>query len=107
MKRMSYLNNPSDDLEKNSSDFHRIQNSLITKRMAAAKVSSEPKWIDKREDDSGSEMSDNEAFLAKGMIRIDSFFLFLIVLRILPIWTLPNALSTISHEGETILSKIV
>ncbi|KAL5277393.1 hypothetical protein ACFFRR_002562 [Megaselia abdita] len=67
MKRMSYLNPSSDELEKNSSDFHRIQNSLITKRMAAAKVSSEPKWMEKRpEDDSGSEISDNETFLAKG-----------------------------------------
>lgn len=65
MKRMSYLNSPSDDLDK--SDFHRIQNSIITKRMAAAKVSSEPKWMEKRpEDDSGSEVSDNEGFLAKG-----------------------------------------
>lgn len=77
MKRMSYLSNPSDDLEKNTSDFHRIQNSLITKRMAAAKVSSEPKWIDKRpEDDSGSEISDNETFLAKGSFSVvtDSFY---------------------------------
>lgn len=71
MKRMSYLSTPSDELEKNSSDFHRIQNSLITKRMAAAKVSSEPKWTEKRpEDDSGSEISDSETFLAKGILLL-------------------------------------
>ncbi|XP_055914565.1 uncharacterized protein LOC129947852 [Eupeodes corollae] len=65
---MSYLGgNTSDiELEKNEFPRSRPQSSLITK-MAAHKLSSEPKWTDKRGDeDTDSEVSMNDNFLAKG-----------------------------------------
>lgn len=64
---MSYLGgNTSDiELEKNEFPRSRPQSSLISK-MAAHKLSSEPKWTDKRDEDTDSEMSMNDNFLAKG-----------------------------------------
>ncbi|EDW05869.1 uncharacterized protein Dmoj_GI16316, isoform A [Drosophila mojavensis] len=62
---MSYLGNASDvECEKN--EFPRPRPTGIVTKMAAHKLSSEPKWADKREDDSDSEVSSPDNFLTKG-----------------------------------------
>ncbi|XP_023179296.1 uncharacterized protein LOC111605146 isoform X2 [Drosophila hydei] len=62
---MSYIGNASDvECEKN--EFPRSRPTGIVTKMAAHKLSSEPKWADKREDDSDSEVSSPDNFLTKG-----------------------------------------
>ncbi|KAH8388092.1 hypothetical protein KR093_011662 [Drosophila rubida] len=63
---MSYIGNAS-DLECEKNEFPRPQRPTgIVTKMAAHKLSSEPKWADKREDDSDSEVSSPDNFLTKG-----------------------------------------
>ncbi|KAM7349091.1 uncharacterized protein ACRADG_008162 [Cochliomyia hominivorax] len=61
---MSYLGNTS-DLESEKMDFGRNRKTNIVSKLQAHKISSEPKWSNKHEDDSDSE-STNENFLTKG-----------------------------------------
>lgn len=66
--KMSYLGGNTSDIELEKSEFQsrsRPQSTLISK-MAAHKLSSEPKWTDKRDEDTDSEVSMNDNFLAKG-----------------------------------------
>ncbi|XP_034483166.1 uncharacterized protein LOC117788469 isoform X4 [Drosophila innubila] len=63
---MSYIGNASDlECEKNEFPRQTRPTGIVTK-MAAHKLSSEPKWTDKREDDSDSEISSPDNFLTKG-----------------------------------------
>ncbi|XP_062138045.1 uncharacterized protein LOC133847192 isoform X4 [Drosophila sulfurigaster albostrigata] len=63
---MSYIGNAS-DLECEKNEFPRPQRPTgIVTKMAAHKLSAEPKWADKREDDSDSEVSSPDNFLTKG-----------------------------------------
>ncbi|XP_064539717.1 uncharacterized protein LOC135429374 isoform X2 [Drosophila montana] len=62
---MSYIGNVS-DLECEKNEFPRPRPAGIVTKMAAHKLSSEPKWADKREDDSDSEVSSPDNFLTKG-----------------------------------------
>ncbi|KAM8719974.1 hypothetical protein ACLKA7_006090 [Drosophila subpalustris] len=63
---MSYIGNASDlECEKNEFPRQTRPSGIVTK-MAAHKLSSEPKWTDKREDDSDSEISSPDNFLTKG-----------------------------------------
>ncbi|EDW66251.2 uncharacterized protein [Drosophila virilis] len=62
---MSYIGNVS-DLECDKNEFSRPRPAGIVTKMAAHKLSSEPKWTDKREDDSDSEVSSPDNFLTKG-----------------------------------------
>ncbi|XP_032597349.1 uncharacterized protein LOC6569479 isoform X2 [Drosophila grimshawi] len=62
---MSYIGNAS-DLECEKNEFPRPRPTGIVTKMAAHKLSSEPKWADKREDDSDSEVSSPDNFLTKG-----------------------------------------
>ncbi|KAH8409015.1 hypothetical protein KR009_005181 [Drosophila setifemur] len=63
---MSFLGNTSDlECEKNEFPRPRSTGGIVTK-VAAHKLSSEPKWADKREDDSDSEVSSPDNFLTKG-----------------------------------------
>ncbi|EDV95415.1 GH17586 [Drosophila grimshawi] len=61
---MSYIGNAS-DLECEKNEFPRPRPTGIVTKMAAHKLSSEPKWADKREDDSDSEVSSPDNFLTK------------------------------------------
>ncbi|KMZ08430.1 uncharacterized protein LOC6725266 isoform X5 [Drosophila simulans] len=62
---MSFLGNTS-DLECEKNEFPRQRPSGIITKVAAHKLSAEPKWTDKREDDSDSEVSSPDNFLTKG-----------------------------------------
>ncbi|XP_017017128.1 uncharacterized protein [Drosophila kikkawai] len=62
---MSFLGNTS-DLECEKNEFPRPRATGIVTKVAAHKLSSEPKWADKREDDSDSEVSSPDNFLTKG-----------------------------------------
>ncbi|XP_030381680.1 uncharacterized protein LOC115629364 isoform X3 [Scaptodrosophila lebanonensis] len=62
---MSYIGNTS-DLECEKNEFPRPRPSGIVTKVAAHKLSSEPKWADKRDDDSDSEVSTPDNFLTKG-----------------------------------------
>ncbi|XP_016986853.1 uncharacterized protein LOC108049953 isoform X5 [Drosophila rhopaloa] len=62
---MSFLGNTS-DLECEKNEFPRQRPSGIVTKVAAHKLSAEPKWTDKREDDSDSEVSSPDNFLTKG-----------------------------------------
>ena len=62
--KMSYLGNTS-DLENEKLEFGRNRATNLVSKLQASKVSSEPKWSKKRNDDSDSE-STNENFLTKG-----------------------------------------
>ncbi|KAH8287685.1 hypothetical protein KR054_011600 [Drosophila jambulina] len=62
---MSFLGNTS-DLECEKNEFPRPRPTGIVTKVAAHKLSSEPKWADKREDDSDSEVSSPDNFLTKG-----------------------------------------
>ncbi|ALC48482.1 CG14445 [Drosophila busckii] len=62
---MSYIGNAS-DLECEKNEFPRPRPTGLVTKMAAHKLSSEPKWVDKREDDSDSEISSPDNFLTKG-----------------------------------------
>ncbi|XP_030569291.1 uncharacterized protein LOC115768742 isoform X4 [Drosophila novamexicana] len=62
---MSYIGNVS-DVECDKNEFSRPRPAGIVTKMAAHKLSSEPKWSDKREDDSDSEVSSPDNFLTKG-----------------------------------------
>lgn len=61
---MSYLGNTS-DLDSEKIEFGRNRATNIVSKSQANKISSEPKWSNKRDDDSDSE-STNENFLTKG-----------------------------------------
>ncbi|XP_017851097.1 uncharacterized protein LOC108605800 isoform X6 [Drosophila busckii] len=61
---MSYIGNAS-DLECEKNEFPRPRPTGLVTKMAAHKLSSEPKWVDKREDDSDSEISSPDNFLTK------------------------------------------
>ncbi|XP_046801317.1 uncharacterized protein LOC111689819 [Lucilia cuprina] len=61
---MSYLGNTS-DLESEKMEFGRNRKTNIVSKLQAHKISSEPKWSNKHEDDSDS-VSTNENFLTKG-----------------------------------------
>lgn len=61
---MSYLGNTS-DLESEKLEFGRNRATNLVSKLQASKISSEPKWSKKRNDDSDSE-STNENFLTKG-----------------------------------------
>ncbi|XP_026847147.1 uncharacterized protein LOC6603081 isoform X2 [Drosophila persimilis] len=54
------------DLECEKNEYARPRPTGIVTKMAAHKLSSEPKWADKREDDSDSEVSSPDNFLTKG-----------------------------------------
>ncbi|XP_001355094.3 uncharacterized protein LOC108165351 isoform X5 [Drosophila miranda] len=54
------------DLECEKNEYPRPRPTGIVTKMAAHKLSSEPKWADKREDDSDSEVSSPDNFLTKG-----------------------------------------
>ncbi|XP_017120495.1 uncharacterized protein LOC108141535 isoform X5 [Drosophila elegans] len=62
---MSFLGNTS-DLECEKNEFPRQRPTGIVTKVAAHKLSAEPKWTDKREDDSDSEVSSPDNFLTKG-----------------------------------------
>ncbi|XP_017016266.1 uncharacterized protein [Drosophila takahashii] len=62
---MSFLGNTS-DLECEKNEFPRQRSTGIVTKVAAHKLSAEPKWTDKREDDSDSEVSSPDNFLTKG-----------------------------------------
>ncbi|XP_017055133.1 uncharacterized protein LOC108097388 isoform X5 [Drosophila ficusphila] len=62
---MSFLGNTS-DLECEKNEFPRQRPSGIVTKVAAHKLSAEPKWTDKREEDSDSEVSSPDNFLTKG-----------------------------------------
>ncbi|KQS30460.1 uncharacterized protein LOC122624394 isoform X2 [Drosophila teissieri] len=62
---MSFLGNTS-DLECEKNEFPRQRPTGIITKVAAHKLSAEPKWTDKREDDSDSEVSSPDNFLTKG-----------------------------------------
>ena len=66
---MSYIGNASDvEQEKNLTEFRRNRSntSLVSKNIGSPKIS-DVIWNDKRDhDDSDSEISDSENFLAKG-----------------------------------------
>ncbi|XP_016962964.1 uncharacterized protein LOC108033216 isoform X2 [Drosophila biarmipes] len=62
---MSFLGNTS-DLECEKNEFPRQRSTGIVTKVAAHKLSAEPKWADKREDDSDSEVSSPDNFLTKG-----------------------------------------
>ncbi|EDW37906.1 GL21312 [Drosophila persimilis] len=53
------------DLECEKNEYARPRPTGIVTKMAAHKLSSEPKWADKREDDSDSEVSSPDNFLTK------------------------------------------
>lgn len=78
---MSYIGNAS-DLECEKNEFPRPRPTGIVTKMAAHKLSAEPKWADKREDDSDSEVSSPDNFLTKGArymgIKIMYFFLYFV-----------------------------
>ncbi|XP_022215045.2 uncharacterized protein LOC111069332 isoform X3 [Drosophila obscura] len=54
------------DLECEKNEYPRQRPTGIVTKLAAHKLSSEPKWTDKREDDSDSEVSSPDNFLTKG-----------------------------------------
>ncbi|KAH8315383.1 hypothetical protein KR067_002592 [Drosophila pandora] len=62
---MSFIGNTS-DLECEKNEFPRPRSTGIVTKVAAHKLSSEPKWVDKREEDSDSEVSSPDNFLTKG-----------------------------------------
>ncbi|KAH8273052.1 hypothetical protein KR018_006390 [Drosophila ironensis] len=62
---MSFIGNTS-DLECEKNEFPRPRSTGIVTKVAAHKLSSEPKWADKREEDSDSEVSSPDNFLTKG-----------------------------------------
>uniref|UniRef100_A0A1A9WFW4 Uncharacterized protein n=1 Tax=Glossina brevipalpis TaxID=37001 RepID=A0A1A9WFW4_9MUSC len=62
---MSYVGNAS-DLECDKTDFQRNRPPNLVTKMQAHKLSAEPKWSTKRDEDSDSEVSSNENFLTKG-----------------------------------------
>ncbi|KAI8117897.1 hypothetical protein CVS40_10334 [Lucilia cuprina] len=64
LANMSYLGNTS-DLESEKMEFGRNRKTNIVSKLQAHKISSEPKWSNKHEDDSDS-VSTNENFLTKG-----------------------------------------
>lgn len=70
---MSYIGNAS-DLECEKNEFPRPRPTGIVTKMAAHKLSSEPKWADKREDDSDSEVSSPDNFLTKGARSFANYF---------------------------------
>lgn len=73
---MSYIGNAS-DLECEKNEFPRPRPTGIVTKMAAHKLSSEPKWADKREDDSDSEVSSPDNFLTKGARSFRNYFFYL------------------------------
>lgn len=62
---MSYVGNTS-DLECEKGDFGRNRTSNLVSKLQAHKISAEPKWSKKRDDDSDSELSAQDNFLTKG-----------------------------------------
>ncbi|XP_017089668.1 uncharacterized protein [Drosophila bipectinata] len=62
---MSFIGNTS-DLECEKNEFPRPRSTGIVTKVAAHKLSAEPKWVDKREEDSDSEVSSPDNFLTKG-----------------------------------------
>ncbi|BFG00170.1 uncharacterized protein DMAD_00223 [Drosophila madeirensis] len=54
------------DLECDKNEYPRQRPTGIVTKVAAHKLSSEPKWADKRDDDSDSEVSSPDNFLTKG-----------------------------------------
>lgn len=76
---MSYIGNAS-DLECEKNEFPRPRPTGIVTKMAAHKLSAEPKWTDKREDDSDSEVSSPDNFLTKGARNLQTCFFYIFIL---------------------------
>ena len=67
---MAYIGNASGiEQDKNHSDFHHNRYSSVTINKMSAQKAQESRWNNKRDDDTDSEISDSEHFLAKGICQ--------------------------------------
>lgn len=92
---MSYLGNTS-DLESEKMDFSRNRKTNIVSKLQAHKISSEPKWSNKHDDDSDSE-STNENFLTKGNIKYVYKILLFVFYAIFFLLILINLTNFVKH----------